>query len=167
MTHARNDGNTAAKDEARTPPELYCKIDKRFEFILDAACNRENCLCFRGFFHDDNIDALKEDWNKASDGKAIWCNPPYSNPAPFIKKSYEESMKGCIVVMLLPSDTSTRAFHEYCMNASEIIFLYPRVVFNRPDGTPMKGSPKFGSAIVVFSQIEFDGSPVISSMSWK
>jgi site-specific DNA-methyltransferase (adenine-specific) len=157
------------RDNARTPPSLFKMLDDRFHFALDAACSRENCLCFRGIFGDEDYDAIDHDWFKLSDGQPIYVNPPYSrgNIDRFIKKAYSESLKGATVVMLLPSDTSTRYFHNYCMKASEIIFLQPRVHFNRPDGTSFKTSPKFGSMVVVFKQTDFDGSPVISSMKWK
>ena len=169
MTHTRNDGQTNLKDEARTPPRLFEKLDKTFHFDVDVAATIENTLC-PGYYTKSD-DCLTNDWYQdcGEDGvvESFFCNPPYSNPAPFIVKSYIESLEGATVVMLLPSDTSTKSFHEYCMKASEIIFLHPRVIFNNPDGTPMKGSPKFGSMVVIFAQDIFDGSPVISSMNWK
>jgi phage N-6-adenine-methyltransferase len=172
MTHDRKDGQTHLKDEARTPPCLFKNLDNRFHFDLDVACTKENCLSRNGYGYTSGDNALIQDWTRfmmdnGEEASSFFCNPPYSNPAPFIVKSYIESLKGATVVMLLPSDTSTKSFHEYCMKASEIIFLHPRVIFNNPDGTPIKGSPKFGSMVVVFKQDYFDGSPVISSMNWK
>ena len=194
MVHERKDGNTVNKDHARTPPSLFKKLDDRWHFELDAFATQENALC--PLYMSDGLpthpntsgcigNALtKIDWTPRHTN--IFGNPPYSNPAPFIKKAAEESLKGATVVMLLPADTACKAFHKYIMGidyikdangdvvgvpnefgASEITFLIPRIVFNHPDGTPMKGSPKFGSMVVVFKQEVFDGSPVISSMGWK
>lgn len=170
MTHERIDGNITDKDFARTPPSLYAKLDARFHFKLDAACTRANCLCKLGVFNDEGWDFLNLPLRYlVRNMDAVWCNPPYSRGMiePFCKKSYEESLNGVTVVMLLPSDTSTKYFHNYCMKASEIIFITPRVHFNNPDGSMMNGSPKFGSMVVVFRQEDFDGSPIISSMNWK
>lgn len=165
MTHARNDGNTIDKDEARTPSSLFKKLDDRFHFELDAFCTPRNKLCKYGFTKEQN--ALKQNWKYAAD--IFFGNCPYSNPAPFIKKAYEESLNGCTVVMLLPADTSTVAYHHYCMKASEIIFIEGRIRFNNPDGTTMNGSPKFGSMVVVFDKTARDtlGYLKVSSMSWK
>lgn len=163
MAHSRNDGNAADKDRARTPISLFNKLHTRFNFHKDLTSDSSNHLCpvwYDDFLHPDIHLYL---------GDSCYCNPPYSRNliAKFIKKCYEESLSGATVVMLLPSDTSTKAFHTYCMKASEIIFIHPRVHFNNPDGTTMIGSPKFGSMVVVFREEIFDGSPVISSMNWK
>ena len=176
MTHPRNDGNMVDKDEARTPPSLFKKLDDRFHFHLDVCATQDNALCQAYFTKEGNCLAIDtwidddyddDDYLIADGINTFFCNPPYSNPEPFICKAYEESLKGATVVMLLPADTSTKVFHYYTMKASEIIFIEGRVRFNNPDGTPMKGSPKFGSMVVVFKQEEFDGSPVISSMGWR
>jgi phage N-6-adenine-methyltransferase len=147
---------------ARTPLSLFNKLDARFNFTIDCAADATNHLC-PIWYHD----FFKEDIHF---GKGVaWCNCPYSRGSidRFIKKCYEESLLGATVVMLLPSDTSTKYFRDYCMKASEIIFIQPRVKFNNPDGTGMPNSPKFGSMVVVFKQSDFYGSPVISCMGWK
>lgn len=169
------------RDQARTPPSLFKRLDERWHFTLDAACSEDNIICPYGMFIGDvyntgiTSDSLKYDWCNQHDhdgnklAPVIYCNPPYSRGMieKFCKKAHEESLKGATVVMLLPADTSTKYFHKYCMQASEIVFINSRVHFNRPDGTPFKTSPKFGSMVVVFKQEVFDGSPVISSMGWK
>ena len=192
MTQKRNDGNVTDKDEARTPPSLFKKLDDRFHFDVDLCANRHNTLCqdyysnidtkHSGLLIGDRIvechgNMLIDPWYIAS----YYCNPPYSNPEPFIKKAAEESLKGSIIVMLLPTDTSTIAFMKYIMGydnkngvlipngfgASEVIFIQPRVKFNNPDGTPMNRSPTWGSMVVVFKNEVFDGSPIISCMDWR
>lgn len=81
----------------------------------------------------------------------IWLNPPYSDPYPWVKKAYEESQKGCIVVCLLPCDTSTKWFHEWVINKAEIRLLQGRVNFIDPStGKETKDSPKFGSMIAIY-----------------
>ena len=74
-------------------------------------------------------------------------NPPYSNPTPWVKKAYEESCKGSLVVGLLRGDTSTRWFHDWVYPYAEIRFVKGRLKFvNAEDGA------LFPSAVVIFNQ---------------
>jgi hypothetical protein len=185
MAHNRNDGNVADKDQARTPPTLFNRLNERFHFDCDLFATSENTLCDcyfskdepKGSIHphsfvngDDGVrvcmgNALEQEWFIAR----YYGNPPYSNPEPYVKKAYVESLKGSIVVLLLPADVSTSWFREYCMNAAEWIIIEGRVKFNNPDGTPMAGSPKFGSIAVVFDRAERERNGYIktSLMKWK
>jgi phage N-6-adenine-methyltransferase len=173
MSHERKDGKINLKNEARTPPELFRKLDEKYHFELDAACSPDNCIVKTGYGYARGDNALAADWsNYTMDNgeyaSIFYCNPPYSNPAPFIEKAHLESHKGAKVVMLLPADTSTVSFHEHVMKANEIIFLKGRVTFNNPDGTPMVGSPKFGSMIVVFERMQYQPKRVtVLSWDWK
>lgn len=63
-----------------------------------------------------------------------------------MKKGYEESKKpGTTVVMLLPSRTDTRWFHDYILGKAEIRFLKGRLKFGNS-----KNSAPFGSLIAVW-----------------
>lgn len=168
MTNKRNDGNTSAKDEARTPPEIFAKLDAEFHFTCDAAATKENSLCKLL-----QLDSLNTDWYIGGVGSEVfWCNPPYSKTKAsciedWVHKAYLESGKGATVVLLIPSDPSTRYF-DFCFNnASEIRFMIPRVHFNHPDGTRMKGSSTTGSMIVVFRPGETPAVSKISIWKWK
>lgn len=184
MTVKRNDGNIFAKDQARTPKQIFDALDKEFHFDIDVAADENNTLCTSFFaLHNpvvDNpmqltklplaIDALNQDWvNWTRVGaKTFFCNPPYSagNILKFVHKAWLESGNGATVVLLIPSDPSTEYF-EFCFeNASEIRFMHPRVKFNNPDGTPMKSSPPMGSMIVVFKPGEH-GPAKMSMWRWK
>src|SRR3972149_465741 len=55
-------------------------------------------------------DGLMREW-----GDPTYCNPPYSNPLPWVRKAIEEARKGKRIVMLLRHDSSTewwRLLHE-------------------------------------------------------
>jgi hypothetical protein len=60
-------------------------------------------------------------------------------------KGYAESLKGKTVVMLVPSRTDTKWWHDYCMKASVITFLKGRLKFGGS-----KNSAPFPSAVVIF-----------------
>lgn len=57
-----------------------------------------------------HTDGLKREWIDPT-----YCNPPYSNPKPWVEKAIQESQRGIRVVMLLRHDSSTewwRLLHE-------------------------------------------------------
>ena len=121
---------SSACEHWETPRDVYRVLDAEFHFNDDPCPLNPNC------------DGLKKDW-----GTTTFCNPPYGNKITFwIRKGYEESQKGKIVVFLIPSRTDTRWWHDYVMKASEIRFIKGRLKFSGS-----KNSAPFPSAIVVFS----------------
>jgi site-specific DNA-methyltransferase (adenine-specific) len=79
-------------------------------------------------------------------GKSNFVNPPYGRELKYwIKKGYEESLKGNKVVMLIASRTDTNYWHEYVMKAKEIRFIKGRLKFG-----DAKNSAPFPSCIVIF-----------------
>ena len=79
-------------------------------------------------------------------GYRVFCNPPYSNIAEWVKKCYEESKKdGTLVVMLIPARTDTKYFHDYILHRAEVRFIKGRLKFG-----DSKNSAPFPSMIVIF-----------------
>ena len=115
------------KQDWTTPKDFYDRQNKRFKFVLDAACESYNCLCDDGFYFDKGINALEESWVR--DG-FVWCNPPYGRDIKnFVAKAYEEWKKGAKIVMLIPARTDTSYWHEYIFNKADITFLRGRLKF--------------------------------------
>ena len=106
--------NLEHKDDWATPRDLYNELDNEFNFDFDPCP-----------LHSD-FDGLKIDWKYSN-----FINPPYSRmlKEAFIRKAYEESLKGKLCVMLLPVSTSTKIFHEVIYHNAEIRFLKGRVKF--------------------------------------
>jgi hypothetical protein len=100
----------------------------------------------------------------------VFVNPPYGNAIPkWVKKSYDESLRGALVVMLVPSRTETRYWHEYCMKG-EIRFIKGRIGFINRTLLNFKENEKlkitaapFPSAIVIFGS----GKRSVSSYGFK
>ena len=136
-------------DEWETPRWLFDKLDKEFDFFMDAAASGDNRLC--EVYYDKTVSALTRDWCKRT-----FLNPPYSQIGAFIKKAYEESQKGATVVCLIPSRTDTKYFHDYCMKAIEIRFIKGRLHFSCS-----KNAAPFPSCIVIFKPGIY--TPTISS----
>jgi len=85
-----------------------------------------------GKFYDpcpylSKFDGLKTEW-----GKVNFINPPYSRKLKelFIRKAYDESLKGKLCIMLLPVSTSTKIFHEIIFPYGEIRFIKKRIKFS-------------------------------------
>jgi len=135
-----NDLMFSSKDMTwETPQKLYDKLSEEFNFTLDVCALPETAKCEE--YYTPEIDGLKQEW------KGIcWMNPPYGKEiSVWLKKAYEESLKGVTIVCLIPSRTDTRYWHDYCMKASEIRFIKGRLKF----GDSINSAP-FPSAIVIF-----------------
>ena len=79
-------------------------------------------------------------------GQVVFCNPPYGRELPkWVKKCYEESLNGSLVVMLIPARTDTRWFHDYIYGKAEIRFIKGRLKFGNA-----KQSAPFPSMVVVY-----------------
>ena len=127
-------------DEWSTPQDVFDILDQEFRFTLDPCASESNHKCERYFTKDD--DGLSMDWG----GERVFCNPPYSKIADWVRKSYEETRKsGTVVALLIPSRTDTRYFHDYIYNRSEIRFIKGRLRFGES-----KNSAPFPSMVVIF-----------------
>lgn len=91
---------------------------------------------------------MKMDYLEIGGGYIVFCNPPYGRELPkWVKKSYEESKKGALVVMLLPARTDTRWFHDYIYGKADIRFLKGRLKFG-----DSKNAAPFPSMVVIFNK---------------
>jgi len=120
---------TSFKDEWNTPESFYQKLNEEFHFDFDPCPS------------NPNFDGLIIDW-----GKRNFVNPPFSEWQTWVKKGFEESKKGKLIVFLIAARTDTKAFHEIILPyATEIRFIKGRMKF----GDSRKSAP-FPSMIVVF-----------------
>lgn len=69
----------------------------------------------------------------------MFCNPPYGRKIyDWVKKSYEESQKeNTLVVLLIPSRTDTKYFHEFLYNKPnvELRFIKGRLKFGNSNNS--------------------------------
>ena len=131
-------------NEWSTPIDLYNSLDEIYNFTLDPCSTKENAKCDKFFTIED--DGLKQDWSN----EIVFMNPPYGREIKdWVKKAYEESLKGATVVCLIPSRTDTKYWHDYIFPySSEITFLKGRLKFGNS-----KNSAPFPSAIIVFKEM--------------
>lgn len=131
-------------DEWATPQALFDTLDKQYHFEFDAAASALNTKC--ELWSDDSLDM---DWCRWR----TWLNPPYSLCKEFVAKARLEADKGATVVLLLPSRTDTKWWHQYIWDTSEetprpgvgVNFIKGRVKFE--DGKTKNSAP-FPSVLV-------------------
>ena len=125
-----------------TPNDFFDKLNDEFHFTLDPCSTHENAKCYKHFTEEEN--GLLQDWGN----EVVFCNPPYGRQIKYwVKKAYEESQKdNTTVVMLIPSRTDTKWFHNYIYGKSEIRFIKGRLKFG-----DSKNSAPFPSMVVIFN----------------
>lgn len=98
----------------------------------------------------DTSQRWKMGFNIRGGGDTVFVNPPYSEISKWVAKCYYEGCKdNTTVVLLIPSRTDTKYFHNYIMHRAEIRFIKGRLKFN--DG---KGNAPFPSMLVIFRGAE-------------
>ena len=118
-----------ANDEWRTPKQVFNALDAEFEFCADMASDDDNNL--HEVYFTQESDSLNNDWRElvvdvygfSNKTDYVWCNPPYSDPMPWVKKAIESQLNGLGVVMLLNADTSVGWFKEAYKTVSEIRYI--------------------------------------------
>lgn len=132
---------SSASDEWATPQPLFDELNRLFGgFTLDPCATPQNAKCSRFFTREDN--GLSRPW----DGK-VFMNPPYGRQiGGWVRKAWEESLRGALVVCLLPARVDTRWWHDYARKG-HVYFLQGRVRF----GDSRNCAP-FPSAIVTFGK---------------
>ncbi len=110
FTAARWGKMPGTRDNRFTPPEFLREI----EFVLGGdicldPCGHPNAAVRAQRIFTEDDDGLTRPW----DGKRIYANPPYSNAAVWMRRGHRAWADGEAerVLMLLPTQTHTRAFH--------------------------------------------------------
>ncbi len=137
--------NGSKNDDWATPDYILENIQKEFcegGGILFDPCPLK---------HDLNLwNGLEIEWKEVN-----FINPPYNNKdkVAFIKKAYEESLKGKVCILLIPVTTEIPVFHELILPFAEIRFIKCRVKFKGYNSKGIyteKGTGQSGSMFVIF-----------------
>ena len=131
-------------NEWATPQWLFEALRAEFGFTLDPCSTHENAKCARHFTVQEN--GLAQEWSN----EVVFMNPPYGSQIKFwMRKAYRESLKGAVVVCLVPARTDTHWWHAYAMRG-EIRLLRGRLKFGDSEN-----SAPFPSAIIIFRPPSF------------
>jgi phage N-6-adenine-methyltransferase len=104
-------------DSWETPQWLFDLLDKEFNFVVDACAVEDNVKAQNGNFFQDASKEWKSQYLKIpgqcpEDSKnAVFLNPPYSNPGPFLERAWEFS-KNMKVVCLVRDDPTTKWYKK-------------------------------------------------------
>jgi len=127
-------------EEWETPNYVFNSLNKEFRFQIDVCATAENAKCKKYF--DKKADGLKSEWSPFR----CWMNPSYGRSiSSWMKKAFNESQRGALVVCLIPSRSDTKWWHNWVMKSSEIRFVSGRLNFGNS-----KNSAPFPSCIVLF-----------------
>jgi len=169
--------NGAANDERSTPQWAFERIEKAiFKYVNEA----RYAVTEEGRAEVDNLpmayppkftfDVCATEWNTKcvhyyslkKNGLVkpwkgyVWCNPPYSDPVPWLKRAVESTARGVtretVVTMLLRGDVGTVWYHEYSQQAHHHIAIRPRIQFDKQSGGREASNP-FPSIVLVFDSV--------------
>jgi len=129
-------------EEWATPPGVFEELSREFSFTLDPCSTHENAKCVLHYTKAD--DGLAQDWANHT----VFMNPPYGRAIKhWMRKAYESSQNGALVVCLVPARTDTQWWHQFAVRG-DIRFLRGRLRFGQATS-----SAPFPSAVVVFSRV--------------
>ncbi len=122
-----------------TPQSFFDALDKEFRFTLDPCCTHKNAKCKKHYTEKEN--GLIQSWAD----ERVFMNPPYGRDIKhWMRKAYEESKKGALVVCLVAARTDTAWWHDYAAKG-EVRFYRGRLRFG-----DAANAASFPSALVVF-----------------
>lgn len=120
-------------------------------FDLDPAAGAEPIQIARERYTKAE-NGLARDWS----GSAVWLNPPYSDPGPWLAKAVAEIDRRDddapeLVLALVKGDVSTRWFQDYATQADYLGLVDGRLSFHGADG-----SAPFASIVAAFGDVTED-----------
>ena len=139
-------------DERYTPKWVFDNLG--LTFTLDVAApigGAPNVPAQKHYSIEE--DGLTQEW-----WGLVWCNPPYSNPTPWMSK-FREHANG---VALIPTSNG-KWFHELYADSRTILRPIPKMHFEFPDGSLTKGQSPFVCWLVGIGEIGFRA---VASMSF-
>lgn len=97
------------------------------QFGIDVCASKTNTKAHE--WYDEDADGLICDWTNTANA-AAWCNPPFKDVTPWLRKARTEaSCSGIFSCVLTHMDHSTDWFRIGMSRATEVILINPRINF--------------------------------------
>lgn len=145
------------KDQAQTPWWFVNSVRDFFgidDFILDVCAEERTKKGITHYSLDNGKNGLESCWSIYN-----WCNPPFSNIEPWIRKAVAEANHGLNTAMIFPANYETKYHRLAVDNADTIINMPFRLKFLRPNGEMFldkhgkEQSPQFSCTLAWFTAL--------------
>lgn len=160
--HPQQVGKNGAVDEVddrATHPLDFAELSEKYgPFTLDVAAAAHNTKCARYFTREDN--GLEQDWS----GERVWCNPPYSEIAPWVRKAWGCWTQTRGITMLLPANRTEQTWWQQLVepyrdrpgSPLSTSFQYGRWRFLKPGQTAIAANdrPPFGVVTLTWALLD-------------
>jgi len=126
-------------DEWYTPRYIFDALGLHFDLDVAAPIEGPRHVPCSSWLSEKD-DALSVNWHGL-----VWMNPPFghqSTKRKWLSKFFEHGHG----VALVPDRTSAPWFQEFAPMADSVLFVAPKIKFERPDGT-LGQSPGTGTAL--------------------
>lgn len=150
-----NGPNDEVDDRATHPLDFAEFAERLGPFTVDVAAADHNARCDR--FYTRETDGLNQPWA----GESVWCNPPYSDIAPWVRKAWAEHQVTDRIVMLLPANRTEQSwwqlmvepFRDRPSSPLRTEFLPGRMRFLKRGQTAIGPNerPPFGCVLLIWS----------------
>jgi phage N-6-adenine-methyltransferase len=142
-------------DDRATHPVHFADFNAEHgPFTLDVAAAAHNTKCEKYFTREQ--DGTAQDWS----GERVWCNPPYSDIAPWVRKAWSSYADTLGVAMLLPANRTEQSWWQLLVEPYRdrpgspltVRFLPGRMRFLKPGQTAVGPNqrPPFGCVLLVW-----------------
>jgi len=129
----------------QTPEDFLEAVRNRFDinqFDFDLAADENNSVVPSAaeydsdgnligivkYHYDIEDNALVQNWGLGLGWN--WCNPPYGDIGPWVKKGWEESrVNGAHTIMLVPASVGTQWWKNHVEGKAYVTFLQNRIKF--------------------------------------
>lgn len=114
-----------SKQDVQTPPDFLRAVLRKFilqRFALDAAASKENALAEAYYTEEQN--GLHHPWVTWT-----WCNPPYAEIEPWVKKAYNECQLGVCSMLLVPASVGSNWWKYWVHDKAHVVLLNGRITF--------------------------------------
>ena len=123
MAHyARNRVNYKENNEYYTPRWVFDSLNVIFDIDVCAPTGGVSWIPALKWY-DKEINGLEQLWNGF-----VWCNPPYSNPTPFIDK-FLDHRNGIMLVQV----SKSKAFIKLWNEADAVMMMPRNIMFEHKD----------------------------------
>jgi phage N-6-adenine-methyltransferase len=142
-------------DDRAISAEDFAVLNRRFGFTLDVAATAANARCQR--YYDQSRNGLTQSWAS----EIVWCNPPYSDIEPWVRKAWSEHQRARTIVMLLPANRTEQGWWQRHIEPHRdrlgsplrVEFLPGRMRFIRAGSRTVGPNerPPFGCCLLIWS----------------